>query len=47
MDFARYLCQNTEHHQLAAGPCPAHNHFLHLTGIPLRYIPARRETRWV
>jgi len=25
MDFVRYLCHNTGHHQLAAGPCPAHN----------------------
>jgi len=25
MDFARYLCHNAGHHQLAAGPCPAHN----------------------
>jgi hypothetical protein len=25
MDFARYACHNTGHHQLAAGPSPAHN----------------------
>ena len=25
MDFARNLCHNPRHHQLAAGPCPAHN----------------------
>ncbi|MDL1961256.1 MAG: hypothetical protein LWX01_06090, partial [Deltaproteobacteria bacterium] len=25
MDFARDLCHNPRHHQLAAGPCPAHN----------------------
>jgi hypothetical protein len=24
MDFARYTCHNTGHHQLAAGPSPAH-----------------------
>ena len=25
MDFTEYLCHNTLHHQLATGPCPAHN----------------------
>ena len=25
LDFARCLCQSTEHHHLAAGPRPAHN----------------------
>jgi len=25
MDFAGYMCHNILHHQLAAGPCPAHN----------------------
>ena len=24
LDFVRYLCQNTGHHHLAAGPSPAH-----------------------
>jgi len=40
LDFARFLCQSSERHHLAAGPCPAHNLFLHLTGILLRCTPS-------
>jgi hypothetical protein len=31
MDFAQDLCHNPRHHQLAAGPCPAHNKTLQRT----------------
>jgi len=34
------MCHNTGQHHLAAGPGPAHNHALHLTAIPLRFIEA-------
>lgn len=41
MDFARYLCQNIEHHQLAAEPCPAHIGI----GLPIAEEPSHTTVR--
>jgi len=53
LDFVRYLCQNTGHHHLAAGPSPAHNKSFHRKSFPLRskvsgelqrYLPLHHHT---
>jgi hypothetical protein len=44
MDFARDLCHNPGHHQLAAGPCPAHN--LRLDADGLKTAPAGQARRY-
>jgi hypothetical protein len=48
MDFARDLCHNPGHHQLAAGPCPAHNQSLHLAANSSAVFGmlAPHQSRW-